>query len=76
MKVLKFGGTSVANASALTQLKSIIASLETTELVIIVSALGGVTDKLEEAPGAGLHQTTGLSGRHWTTGTTTPGLDT
>ena len=49
MKVLKFGGTSVANASALTQLKSIIASFESPELVVVVSALGGVTDKLEEA---------------------------
>ena len=49
MKVLKFGGTSVANAEAITQLKSIVASLNSNDLVVVVSALGGVTDKLEEA---------------------------
>lgn len=49
MKVLKFGGTSVANADAISQLKNIVASLNSTELIIVVSALGGVTDRLEEA---------------------------
>ncbi len=44
MKVLKFGGTSVANAANIKQVKQIISSFETEKLIVVVSALGGVTD--------------------------------
>ena len=44
MKVLKFGGTSVANASNIKQVKKIVAGTATTQQLVVVSALGGVTD--------------------------------
>lgn len=45
MKVLKFGGTSVGTAASLLNVKYIIEHLED-RAVVIVSALGGLTDKL------------------------------
>ena len=45
MKVLKFGGSSVATAENILRVKSIVDSLDDTS-VIVVSALGGVTDEL------------------------------
>ena len=45
MKVLKFGGTSVGSAESLRNVKNIVASREESEIVV-VSALGGVTDQL------------------------------
>lgn len=45
MKVLKFGGTSVGSASSLLNLKSIVESQDR-PAVVVVSALGGVTDLL------------------------------
>lgn len=45
MKVLKFGGTSVANASNIKQVKQIVDSTAD-KVVVVVSALGGVTDLL------------------------------
>lgn len=45
MKVLKFGGTSVGTVESLRNLKSIVDSLES-PAVIVVSALGGLTDQL------------------------------
>ena len=45
MKVLKFGGTSVGSAESLRNIKNIVASREESEIVV-VSALGGVTDQL------------------------------
>lgn len=45
MKVLKFGGTSVGTVESLTNLKKIVDSLET-PAVVVVSALGGLTDHL------------------------------
>ncbi len=47
MIVMKFGGTSVADASALTALRTAVASA-TGSRVIVVSALAGVTDLLVE----------------------------
>ncbi len=44
MKVLKFGGTSVANASNIKQVKKIVADTATSRQLVVVSALGGVTD--------------------------------
>ena len=46
MKVLKFGGSSVATPENIRQVRSILESQE--EIVVVVSALGGVTDELVE----------------------------
>lgn len=48
MKVLKFGGTSVGSTEALLQVKKIAQNLRS-EAVVVVSALGGVTDSLLKA---------------------------
>lgn len=48
MKVLKFGGTSVANATSLEQVFKIIQNNSKVPIVVVVSALGGVTDQLIE----------------------------
>jgi len=48
MKVLKFGGTSMGSADAMLKVKQIIENLEVPALVV-VSAVGGVTDKLIKA---------------------------
>ncbi len=48
MKVLKFGGTSVARAEAIAKTQQIV-SESGSPLVVVVSALGGVTDLLLEA---------------------------
>ncbi|MCM1377205.1 MAG: aspartate kinase [Clostridium sp.] len=45
MIVLKFGGTSVGTIESLTNVKKIVEGL-TEEAIIVVSALGGLTDKL------------------------------
>ena len=44
MNVLKFGGTSVANADNIKKVKDIVANEATTQMAVVVSALGGVTD--------------------------------
>lgn len=47
MKVLKFGGTSVGNAEAIKQTGAILKkSSESDQLVVVVSALGGITNRL------------------------------
>lgn len=49
MNVLKFGGTSVANAHNIALVKDIVKSrVETDSMVVVVSALGGVTNLLLE----------------------------
>ncbi|MDE6669166.1 MAG: aspartate kinase [Muribaculaceae bacterium] len=45
MKVLKFGGTSVGTAESLENVKKIVEGING-EAIIVVSALGGLTDKL------------------------------
>ena len=45
MKVLKFGGTSVANAENIQKTVSIVKAGSEPQIVV-VSALGGVTDQL------------------------------
>lgn len=47
MKVLKFGGTSVGSVESILNVKKIIESSDE-PLVVVVSALGGITDKLIE----------------------------
>lgn len=50
MQVLKFGGTSVANAGNIEKVIAIVkAALEKDRSVVVVSALGGVTDLLLDA---------------------------
>src|ERR1035437_1830830 len=46
MKILKFGGSSVANADNIKKVVSIIQQPEYKKAIVIVSALGGVTDQL------------------------------
>ena len=48
MKVLKFGGTSVANSKALYNVIDIIKQNKNQKIVVVVSALGGITDILFE----------------------------
>jgi bifunctional aspartokinase / homoserine dehydrogenase 1 len=47
MKVLKFGGSSLANKPAIEQVGKIIQSNDG-QLLVVVSAMGGVTDRLHE----------------------------
>ena len=48
MKVLKFGGTSVGSAANIKRVKDIVQSQQD-DVVVVVSALGGVTDKILKA---------------------------
>lgn len=48
MKVLKFGGTSVGSAATIKQVKKIIQQ-QTSNVVVVVSALGGITDLILNA---------------------------
>ena len=49
MKVLKFGGTSVASAKTIKLVRNIVAKeAANNQLVVVVSALGGVTNKFED----------------------------
>ncbi|MCD7963103.1 MAG: bifunctional aspartate kinase/homoserine dehydrogenase I [Rikenellaceae bacterium] len=45
MKVLKFGGTSVGTAEAILNVKKIVES-ENENVIVVVSAMGGITDRL------------------------------
>ena len=45
MKVLKFGGSSVGSADSILNVKRIVES-QTEPVIVVVSALGGITDKL------------------------------
>ena len=47
MIVLKFGGTSVGTSSALKQVKNIVMAHQE-PVIVVVSALGGMTDQLVE----------------------------
>jgi aspartokinase len=44
MQVLKFGGSSVANSANIQQVVSIVEAAIQKEAIVVVSALGGVTD--------------------------------
>lgn len=48
MKVLKFGGTSVGTAENIRKVKSIVES-QNCDVIVVVSALGGITDKILNA---------------------------
>ena len=45
MKVLKFGGTSVGSVKGLANVKRIVEAIDE-EVIVVVSALGGLTDRL------------------------------
>ena len=45
MKVMKFGGTSVGTVESINSVRNIVAG-EQAELVVVVSALGGITNLL------------------------------
>ena len=45
MKVMKFGGTSVGSVESILSLKKIVEA-EQEQVIVVVSALGGITDKL------------------------------
>lgn len=47
MQVFKFGGASVKDANGVRNLTSIILNQPNTELLIVISAMGKITDKLE-----------------------------
>ena len=50
MQVLKFGGTSVANAENINKVVAIVKeTIKKDQTIVVVSALGGVTDLLLEA---------------------------
>ena len=55
MKVLKFGGSSVANAENIKKVAAIVKKPEYQKAIIIVSALGGVTDLLIQTGSAASH---------------------
>ena len=46
MKVLKFGGTSVANAQNIALVKNIVSNTNSNKTIVVVSAFGGITDLL------------------------------
>jgi aspartokinase/homoserine dehydrogenase 1 len=47
MQVLKFGGTSVANAENIDKVTAIIKrKIKEDKIIVVVSALGGITDTL------------------------------
>jgi bifunctional aspartokinase / homoserine dehydrogenase 1 len=56
MNVLKFGGTSVANAQNISLVKNIVQQNAYKKQYVIVSALGGVTDLLLETAASAAHQ--------------------
>ena len=45
MKVLKFGGTSVGSVNSILSVKKIVEAINE-PVIVVVSALGGITDKL------------------------------
>lgn len=58
MKVLKFGGTSVGTVRSLTNVKKIVESIEE-PAIVVVSALGGLTDRLLAAADMARHSDKG-----------------
>ena len=59
MKVLKFGGTSVAGSLNIRLVRNIVRETAGDKIIVVVSALGGVTDKLVIATGMAAVQNEG-----------------
>ncbi len=55
MKVFKFGGASVKDAEGIKNVSSIIKRHQGTQLLVVVSAMGKITDKLEQLTTAYLY---------------------
>ena len=69
MKILKFGGTSLENPQCIRAVADIIQDHEpVSELVIVVSAMSGVTDGLSEAARVAATSMSGTSGTSGTSG--------
>jgi aspartate kinase len=64
MKVFKFGGASVKNADAVRNVTAILQSFSKDNLVVIVSAMGKTTNKLEELIAACHNQQTEEFSKH------------
>lgn len=60
MKVFKFGGASVKNADAIRNITNILQDYKSEQLVIVISALGKMTNALEDVMNAYFHQTDDL----------------
>ena len=56
MRIMKFGGTSLATAGAIERVCSIIESKLSRDPVVVVSAIGGTTDQLVAASASGLER--------------------
>ena len=48
MKVFKFGGASVKNSESIRNILNIISSYNTSDLIVVVSAMDKTTNALEE----------------------------
>ena len=70
MKVLKFGGTSVGSVKSILSLKKIVENeARQQSVIVVVSALGGITDKLLYTAQLALNGDQGWKTR-WSTVTT------
>ena len=56
MEVFKFGGASVKDASAVRNVGSILSRYEGQKLIVVVSAMGKTTNKLEDIVAAKIAQ--------------------
>ena len=63
MKVLKFGGTSVGSVNSILSVKKIVEAIEE-PVIVVVSALGGITDKLLATSGRDRGSDRGQGGTH------------
>lgn len=59
MLVMKFGGTSLKDADRIRKAADIVIAAMDRKPVVVVSALGGVTDALQKLADAALHRGTG-----------------
>ncbi|TDI46361.1 MAG: bifunctional aspartate kinase/homoserine dehydrogenase I [Acidobacteria bacterium] len=62
MKVLKFGGTSLESPERIRAVIDIVGDQEPTKLVVVVSAMSGVTDALTDAARVAVSSMSGMSG--------------
>ena len=75
MKILKFGGTSLENPQCIRAVADIIQDHEpVSELVVVVSAMSGVTDGLSEAARVAATSMSGMSGMSGTGTSGTSGI--
>lgn len=63
MKVFKFGGASVKNAEAIRNITNILQDYKSEQLLIVISALGKMTNALEDVTNAYFHQSDDLQNK-------------